>query len=309
MSWARALFRPAVPKVLTSLATAPTSLLRARRVAYRVLPSPRGVSRRTRTAPLYQVDAFTSNRFQGNPAAVVILRSFLPDRDLQAIAAENNLSETAFLVRTGRDYDIRWFTPTCEVPLCGHATLASSAVVMERLEKRRTSVVFHSQTGPLTVVRRGSRFVMDFPALASSRIPPVSELSTALGSAPAELFCTPSEYMAVFTTERIVRDLRPDFERLAKLDRVGVIATAPSSPPFDFVSRCFGPAMGIPEDPVTGSAHCVLTPYWARRLGKSRLRAFQASSRGGELACVLRGDRVALEGKCAFFLEGTAHIG
>lgn len=264
--------------------------------------------RRPRGVPLYQVDAFASHRFQGNPAAVVILDSYPSDQDLQAVAAENNLSETAFVVRTGRDYHIRWFTPACEVPLCGHATLASSAVVMERLEKRRTSVTFHSQAGPLTVIRRGSWYVMDFPARPPSRIPPSEELATALGRSPSELLCTPSEYVAVFTTETDVRTLRPDFARLAKLDRKGVIVTAPSPAPYDFVSRCFGPAMGIPEDPVTGSAHCVLAPYWARRLGKSKLRAFQASSRGGELICTLAGDRVALEGKCVFFLEGTAQI-
>lgn len=269
---------------------------------YRIVPP------RSRSVPLYHVDAFTSHRFQGNPAAVVVLASYPSDRELQAIAAENNLSETAFLVRSGRDYNIRWFTPKTEVPLCGHATLASSAVVMERLEKRRTSVVFHSRTGPLTVTRRGSRYAMDFPAAPPSRISPSEELSVALGSAPSEMLSTQSEYLAVFPRESEVRALRPDFTRLATLDRAGVIATAPSSPPYDFVSRCFGPAMGIPEDPVTGSAHCVLAPYWARRLGKSNLRAYQASSRGGEMSCIVKGDRVTLEGKCVFFLEGTAQI-
>ena len=266
------------------------------------------MTREPLSVPLYQVDAFASHRFHGNPAAVVILPSYPSDRVLQAAAAENNLSETAFLVRSGRDYKIRWFTPKREVSLCGHATLASAAVVMERLEHRRTSVVFHSQTGPLHVLRCGSRYVMDLPAQPSSRIRQSRELSTALGVRPAELFQTPSEYLAVFATEKTVRNLRPDFTRVAELDRVAVIATAPSSGPYDFVSRCFGPALGIPEDPVTGSAHCVLAPYWARRLGRSKMRAFQASSRGGELTCTFTGDRVALEGNCVFYLEGTARI-
>jgi len=258
--------------------------------------------------PLFQVDAFTSRLFRGNPAAVMLLSRFEKDEVLQAIAAENNLSETAFLVPTASDYRLRWFTPTTEVPLCGHATLASAAVVMERLEPGRQRVVFHSPSGPLTVERKGAVYVMDFPARPSRKIAPLLALEGALHETPAETWENEFNYMAVFDNDRLVQELSPDFEAVARLDRPGLIVTASGADKFDFVSRYFAPAKGIPEDPVTGSAHCMLAPYWAERLGRTRLLGYQASHRGGEVGCVLNGDRVSLEGSCAFYLEGQAVV-
>jgi PhzF family phenazine biosynthesis protein len=258
--------------------------------------------------PIFQVDAFTAQRYAGNPAAVMLLDSFLPDAMLQAIAAENNLSETAFLVRRGEDYDLRWFTPEVEVPLCGHATLASSAVVMERLEPGRSRVVFHTASGPLTVERTASGYAMDFPARPSGPVSLPAEFNAALGVVPVEVVGDAFNYLAVLASARAVRELAPDFAAIARLDRDGVIVTAPGDGGYDFTSRYFAPAKGIAEDPVTGGAHCALVPYWANRLGKSALRAFQASRRGGELTCTLVGDRVVLEGTCVFFMEGMAEI-
>jgi predicted PhzF superfamily epimerase YddE/YHI9 len=234
--------------------------------------------------PIFQVDAFTTRRFAGNPAAVMPLVAFLEDAVLQAIAAENNLSETAFLVPEGDEYRVRWFTPTTEVPLCGHATLASAAVVMERLEPGRCSVVFLSVSGPLTVRR------------------------TEAGYVPVEVWADAFNYMAVLESAQRVRALAPDLAAIGRLERSGVIVTAAGDEPYDFVSRYFAPAKGIPEDPVTGGAHCALVPYWARRLGKRELRAFQASWRGGEIVCRLAHDRVELAGSCVFYLEGEATI-
>ena len=258
--------------------------------------------------PIFQVDAFTTRRFAGNPAAVMPMASFLADTTLQEIAAENNLAETAFLVRENGDYRLRWFTPATEVPLCGHATLASAAVVMERLESGRTRVVFHSASGPLTVDRVGAGYVMDFPARPSKLVPPPPGLTEALGAEPIEVFSNPYNYLALFGSEEALRALAPDMPAVARMDRPGIIATAPGKGDFDFLSRYFAPAKGIPEDPVTGAAHCTLTPYWARRLGKTSFRAFQCSPRGGELLCRLRGDRVELEGSCVFYLEGEVEV-
>jgi PhzF family phenazine biosynthesis protein len=236
------------------------------------------------------------------------LEAFLPDVTLQAIAAENNLAETAFLLRENGDYRLRWFTPATEVPLCGHATLASAAVVMERLEPGRTSVVFHSASGPLTVHRAGAGYVMDFPARASERITPPPGLAEALGVVPIEVFGNVFNYLAVLESAQVLRAISPDMAAIARLDRSGVIVSAPGDGQFDFISRYFAPAKGIPEDPVTGAAHCMLTPYWANRLGKTEFRAFQASPRGGEVICRLRGDRVELEGSCVFYLEGEVEL-
>lgn len=253
---------------------------------------------------IFQVDAFATELFTGNPAAVVLMNDFPADGTLQAVAAENNLAETAFVVRDGDDFRLRWFTPRVEVPLCGHATLASAAVVMERLEPARTSVVFHTASGPLTVSKIGGNYVMDFPSRPSDRIPVRQEIADAIGAAPAELLVNAFNYMAVVNDPAIVRNLSPDFEAIARLDRPGVIVTAPGDAGYDFVSRYFAPAKGVPEDPVTGAAHCMLAPYWAGRLGKTAFAAFQASRRGGEVICRLAGDRVELEGRCVFFLEG-----
>lgn len=258
--------------------------------------------------PIFQVDAFASRRFTGNPAAVMPMKTFLDDAVLQAIAAENNLAETAFLVPEDGDYRLRWFTPVLEVPLCGHATLASAAVVMERLEPGRNRVVFHSASGPLTVNRRDAGYVMDFPARPSEAVATPPGLLEALGATPVETFCNAFNYMAVLESARTVRALAPDMAALARMDRPGVIVTAEGDEGYDFVSRYFAPAKGIPEDPVTGAAHCMLTPYWAKRLGKDSFRAFQASRRGGEISCRLVGDRVELEGSCVFYLEGDVEI-
>jgi PhzF family phenazine biosynthesis protein len=268
-----------------------------------------GKFRQMRT-PIFKLDAFTKRRFSGNPAAVMPLAAFPPHHVMQAIAAENNLAETAFFVREGSDFRLRWFTPSVEVPLCGHATLASAAVVMERLEPARKLVVFHSKSGPLTVTRAGDAYVMDFPSRPTRPIAPPSGLTTALGVTPVEILADSCNYLAVLEHPELVRRLTPDLASIARLDRSGVIVTAPGDGTHDCVSRYFAPAKGIPEDPVTGGAHCALTPYWARRLGKTEIRAWQASARGGEMICRLSsaGDRVELEGYCVFFLEGEAEI-
>src|SRR6185503_3122065 len=224
--------------------------------------------------PLFHIDAFTTRRFAGNPAAVMPLGTFLEDVVLQKIAAENNLSETAFLVPAGDDYSLRWFTPVTEVPLCGHATLASAAVVMQRLEPERNVVVFHSASGPLIVNRTETGYVMDFPARPSQPISTPPELSEALGVDPLEVFNNEFNYLALVESEPVLRALSPDMVALACIGRPGVIVTAAAEKEYYFVSRYFAPAKGIPEDPVTGPAHCMLAPYWANRLGKTEFRAF-----------------------------------
>jgi PhzF family phenazine biosynthesis protein len=256
---------------------------------------------------LFQVDAFASRVFAGNPAAVVPLDAWLPDETLQSIAAENNLSETAFLVGAAGDYHIRWMTPTDEVDLCGHGTLASAWVVFNAIEKGRTEVRFRSKSGPLGVCADGDRLALDFPA----RPPAPSEesasaLAAALG-ARAEAVLASRDYLAVFGSEDAVRALDPDMPKVTALDRMAVIATA-AGRDCDFVSRFFAPAVGVPEDPVTGSAHCTLVPYWSKRLGRPKLFARQVSARGGELWCEDRGDRVAIAGRCAGYLEGTIEV-
>ena len=259
-------------------------------------------------APIFQVDAFTTRRFAGNPAAVMPMDSFLEDAVLQAVAAENNLAETAFLVPEGGDYRLRWFTPTTEVSLCGHATLASAAVVMERLEPERRSVVFYSASGPLTVNRTERGYIMDFPVRLSEPVSTPPGLAEALGVVPIEVFANAFNYLALLESEQVLRAVDPDMTAVARIDRSGVIVTAAGDGVYDFVSRYFAPAKGIPEDPVTGGAHCMLAPYWAKRLGKTAFRAFQASRRGGEMICRLVGDRIELEGTCVFYLEGEVEI-
>jgi PhzF family phenazine biosynthesis protein len=258
--------------------------------------------------PIYQVDAFATQRFAGNPAAVMPFQSFPADAVMQALAMENNLAETAFLVKEGEDYRLRWFTPNLEVPLCGHATLASAAVVMERLEPKRTQVVFHTKSGALTVKRSGKAYIMDFPARPSEQCEPPQGLAVALGAKLNEVWVNGFNYMAVLDSAATVRSLAPDIAALERIDRPGVIVTAAGDAGYDFVSRYFAPQKGIAEDPVTGAAHCMLTPYWAKRLAKTAFRAFQASKRGGEVLCRLVGERVELEGSCVFYMEGAAEI-
>jgi PhzF family phenazine biosynthesis protein len=258
--------------------------------------------------PIWQVDAFSGRRFGGNPAAVVPLDEWLPDATLLAIAAENNLSETAYLRKAGDDYDIRWFTPSEEVPLCGHATLASAWVVFHRLEPARTRVVFGSKSGPLPVERQGERLIMDFPVNTLEPAPPNERLLTALGPAPRELYAG-WHWLALYETEAEVRALRPDMAGIVASGIHGVIATAKGDD-CDFVSRFFAPAAGVPEDPVTGSAHTRLVPFWAERLGKTTFFARQVSARGGELWCELvrQKNRVQIAGEATLYLEGSIEV-
>jgi PhzF family phenazine biosynthesis protein len=256
--------------------------------------------------PIYQVDAFTNRLFAGNPAAVCPLKEWLPEATLQSIAAENNLSETAFFVGEGDGYLLRWFTPTVEVELCGHATLASGFVVTEILERGRASVPFRTlKAGTLTVAREGDRLAMDFPAWPPEPAAADPRVLAALGAAPAETLSGRGRTLAVFARAEDVAALKPDFAAMRGLPGGDVIATARGQDGVDFVSRYFAPNHGIDEDPVTGSAHCVLTPYWASRLGKTRLSARQISARGGDLVCELKGARVTLSGQAKLYLEGT----
>lgn len=257
--------------------------------------------------PFWQADAFTGAVFSGNPAGVCVLEAWPADDVLQAIAAENNLSETAFLVNEGQAYGLRWFSPLMEVDLCGHATLASAFVLFETAEKAADALTFRTRSGPLTVVRSGERLAMDFPARRPEPYSAREAVSAALGLAPAEVHRSVRDIMAVYETPEQVQSLQPDMEKLARLDCLGMIAAAPGRD-CDFVSRFFAPRAGIPEDPVTGSAHCTLAPYWAGRLGKSILHARQISKRGGELFCEDHGDRVRIGGRAALYLQGTLFV-
>lgn len=256
--------------------------------------------------PIWYVDAFTSHRFGGNPAAVVLLDGWLPEAMLCSVAAENNLSETAFLVRNDGYYDIRWFTPTVEVPLCGHATLASAWVVMNRLQPSLQRVEFHSASDVLPVRRHEHRLVLDFPAVAVNPAAAGENVSAALGGEPQAVF-EEFQWLIAYRSEEEVRALAPDMQALRATGIHGAIATAPGDD-CDFVSRFFAPAVGIPEDPVTGSAHTRLAPYWAKRLGRNRLHARQISRRGGELWCELAGERVLIAGEAQPYLEGSIEI-
>lgn len=256
--------------------------------------------------PIYQVDAFSSRVFAGNPAAVCPLERWLPDDQMQAIAAENNLSETAFFVRNGSRFDLRWMTPATEVDLCGHATLASAFVILEYLDPTRSSVGFDTKSGPLEVMRKGELFSMDFPARPPERAKAHPNLIRALGGEPVEVLGS-RDYLVVYRSEEEVRRLQPDMVLLANIDRFAVIVTARGAEA-DFVSRFFAPAQGVPEDPVTGSAHCTLVPYWAEKLGKKKLHALQVSRRGGELWCEDHGNRVSIAGHAVLYMQGRIHI-
>lgn len=259
--------------------------------------------------PIYQIDSFTNRRFSGNPAAVVLFDQFPEDSCLQAIAAENNLAETAFLAPHDGDWALRWFTPTVEVPLCGHATLASAWVILEALHPERTAVTFRTRhSGALGVRRARHGFVMDFPANPPVPVQAPPDLAAILGAAALEVLGTPRQYLAVLGSAGQVRGLRPDLAAIAQLDRRGVVVTAPGDRGFDCVSRYFAPRDGIPEDPVTGGVHCALAPYWSARLGKPEIRAHQASARGGEIACRTVGTRVELAGECVPYLEGWIEV-
>ncbi len=256
--------------------------------------------------PIYQVDAFTNRLFGGNPAAVCPLETWLDDRILQSIAAENNLSETAFFVPRGDRFHLRWFTPAAEIDLCGHATLGAAFVIFRYVKPQLQAAYFDTLSGELVVNREGERLAMNFP----SRPPvPCNEgidaMAAALGARPRELWAA-RDYLALFDSEEQVRSLEPDFKALAKLGRMAIV-TAPGRE-VDFVSRFFAPGHGIDEDPVTGSSHSTLIPYWAGRLGKNSLHAWQVSRRGGDLYCELQGERVKIAGTAVPYLEGWIEV-
>jgi PhzF family phenazine biosynthesis protein len=255
----------------------------------------------------FQVDAFSSKPFAGNPAAVMPLKEWLPDTMLQAIAAEHNLAETAYFVPKGQDFHLRWFTPTVEMPLCGHATLASGYIVLNHLERSRDNVVFHTLSGALSVARDGDRLVMDFPTRPNepasvSEVAPVSE---AIGAKIIDLR-RGWTYLAVVESEDVVRNLKPDIAKIATLP-LDVVVTARGAKA-DFVSRVFVPKFGIPEDPVTGAAHCLLVPYWSEVLERKTFFARQLSSRGGELWLRLEGERVKMAGHAVLTVSGEVHV-
>jgi predicted PhzF superfamily epimerase YddE/YHI9 len=258
------------------------------------------------TLDFYQIDSFSDRCFGGNPAAVVPLAQWLPDDVMQAVAQENNLSETAFFVPVGDGFRLRWFTPTSEVELCGHATLASAYVLYELLDYDRPSVSFQTLSGELTVRRGDDGFAMDLPALQLTERPAPPALAEALGAAP-RWSGRGKFWLLEYACEADIIALAPDFASLRLACDRNVIVTA-AGEHYDFVSRFFAPHVGINEDPVTGSAHCSLTPYWAKRLGKSRLKAKQVSPRGGELECELLGDRVRITGQCVTYLQGKISL-
>ena len=247
----------------------------------------------------YIVDAFTDTVFHGNQAAVCVLDEWLPDKTMMDIAAENNFSETAFTVKAGEGYDLRWFTPGDEINLCGHATLAAAYVLFNYYEKDTDRIMFHTLSGDLITERHGDGIKMDVPVYSLNKVPVTEEMASAMGAAPKEAYLD-RDLLLVYEDEDIIRKMKPDIDKVKQLDGLGVGVTAPGKD-YDCVSRFFVPELSIPEDPVTGSVHCMITPYWTERLGKSSLNAFQASKRGGELICELKGDRVIISGKAVLF--------
>jgi PhzF family phenazine biosynthesis protein len=258
-----------------------------------------------RRISLYQIDAFSDRVFAGNAAAVCPLKEWLPDNVMQSIAAENNLSETAFFVSSTDGYELRWFTPVTEVDLCGHATLAAAFVIFNFEDRDKTTVHFHSKSGILEVRRKDDLIVLDLPSRPAKPCTMPDGVLKALGKLPEDALAA-NAYLFIFRTEADVIDLRPDFAELASFPRT-VIVTAPGDKA-DFVSRYFAPSKGVPEDPVTGSAHCTLVPYWSQRLEKTNLTARQVSRRGGDLLCKLRGDNVQVAGRAVLYLEGAIWI-
>ncbi len=254
----------------------------------------------------YQVDAFTDRVFGGNPAAVVPLSSWLDDSLLQAIAGENNLSETAFFVSSEKGFQLRWFTPVREVDLCGHATLATAHVIFEILGYSKPVITFETRSGELLVEKNEKLLQMNFPAYPPMPCDLSETLAKGLGQRPIEVLAA-NDFMAVFDSEATVRSITPNQALLGQLDLRGVIITAPGVD-VDFISRFFAPKFGIPEDPVTGSAHCELAPYWAKQLGKNILTARQVSRRGGNIMCEVKGDRVVLSGRAVTFMEAEMTI-
>jgi len=255
---------------------------------------------------MFQVDAFTDTLFRGNPAAVCPMQDWPEPDVMQKIAAENNLAETAFFITKGSHFELRWFTPEVEVDLCGHATLASGHVLFNHLNYPGNEILFQSKSGPLKVTGKEDFITLDFPASKCITTGKMENLADALGSFPVEV-CKARDYLALFSDEKSILRIQPDFEKLKKLDCLGIIVTAPGERS-DFVSRFFAPAVGVNEDPVTGSAHTMLIPFWAEKLKKNKLHAFQLSKRGGELFCELAGDRVLISGKAVTYLVGEIAI-
>lgn len=255
---------------------------------------------------IFQVDAFTSSVFGGNPAGVCPLNEWLDSEIMQNIAAENNLAETAFFVNKGTFFDLRWFTPEIEIDLCGHATLASGHILFNHMGFQGDEILFQSRSGPLKVIRNGDLFTLDFPASNNLPVKQFEELSEGLNATPLEVVKS-RDYLALFKSENDISKVQPDFSKLKELDALGIIITAPGDNS-DFVSRFFAPAAGINEDPVTGSAHTMLIPFWAERLRKNKLHAYQISKRGGELWCELVNDRVLISGQAVTYLEGEITI-
>lgn len=258
---------------------------------------------------IYQIDAFSQEIFKGNPAAVCVMEQWLPDEKMQAIAMENNLSETAFVVPFGEEYEIRWFTPIVEVDLCGHATLASAHVLFNYYNHKKNKIVFQSRNkGTLTVVKdKKLGLVLNFPAQQIVPIQEQESINNALGATPIKTIKGETDFVLVFENESQIKAISPNFGELSKTKARGIIVTAPGDQ-VDFVSRFFGPACGVNEDPVTGSAHTILTPYWSETLGKNKLHAHQLSKRGGDLFCELKEDRVLIAGNAVAYMEGEINI-
>jgi len=260
------------------------------------------------TIPYFEVLAFTDRLFAGNPAGVCILEEWLPDEMLQKIAAENNLAETAFFIDRGSFFDIRWLSPSAEIDLCGHATVGSAHVLFQNLGRTGNSLTFQSRSsGELRVDRDGERLVLDFPSRPAAKCEAPPLLAESLGAQPVEVFKN-RDYLAVFERQEQIAALSPNLAELAKLEGVqGVCVTAPGSD-CDFVSRYFAPSVGVPEDSVTGSTHCGLIPYWAKRLGKAKMRARQLSPRGGDVFCEDRGERVGIGGTAITYVQGKMEL-
>ncbi|MDH3694093.1 MAG: PhzF family phenazine biosynthesis protein [Gammaproteobacteria bacterium] len=259
------------------------------------------------TLPLYVINAFTDKPFAGNPAAVCPLDAWLPEDTMQSIAAQNNLSETAFFVAESDGYRIRWFTPACEVKLCGHATLASAYILFNELQYEGDALQFESKSGPLTVSRDENRIALNFPVWELQPADDIYDVAGAIGQTPVKTCYGGDDLMAILDNESQVVNIKPDFSLVKNLRARGLIVTAPGDK-VDFVSRFFAPAAGIPEDPVTGSAHCALTPYWSAELGKTKMTARQVSARGGDLVCELQGERVEIAGNAQLYAKGQISI-
>lgn len=256
---------------------------------------------------IFQVDAFASILFKGNPAAVVPLVHWLPDDLMQHIAMENNLSETAFFISEGDHFHIRWFTPKAEVKLCGHATLGTAHVIFNELGFQGDKLLFESLSGLLTVEKKGDKLQLDFPADFAHEVEPIEQFKAAFGTEPRATFKGRTDYLLLFDSEETIRNLQPDIQLLLQAQARGIMATAKGND-VDFVSRFFAPAVGVNEDPVTGSAHTTLIPFWANKLNKKEMVALQLSLRGGKLWCTLQGNRVKISGEAVTYLRGEIEV-